>query len=445
MSNSMFEKLFLYSRQEIMGAKLDDILVPPELAAEARTLTALCLGGGGAQATSRRRRKDGTLVDTEIYGVPLVIDGELRGYLGLYQDITERKRAEADLVRYAEDLEVSKAAQEEHAQQLARLVEQLAQERDLLGTLMDTLPDNIYFKDRQSRFLRTNPATAKVLGLSDPRQAVGKTDFDFFPEEDAKAYFSDEQQVIETGQPLIGRIEKVRQPDGQYRWYSTSTVPIRDTQGRVTGLVGITRDMTERMQAEEKIRESEAKYRSLVSNIPDVVWTIDSEMRIAFLSPNIERLSGFSLEEHRRSGGGLFLENIHPEDIGKVKEGMEALFARSEPYDVECRMRRKDGEWIWVHDRAVAAYEKDGVRYADGLLTDISPSKRAEDTLRASEERYRELFENASDIVYTTGLDTRLTSLNRVGQQILGYSAEEATQLTLRAVGCPQALGTDQA
>ena len=310
MSNSMFEKLFLYSREEIFGAKLDDVIVPTELVSEARTLTALCLGGGGAQATSRRRRKDGTLLDTEIYGVPLVIDGELRGYLGLYQDITERKRAEADLIQYAEDLEVSKAAQEKHAQELARLVEELARERDLLGTLMDNLPDYIYYKDRQGGFVRINPAHAKVLGLNDPRQAVGKTDFDFFPEEDAKGYFSDEQQVIETGRSLIGRIEKVRQPEGQYCWCMTSTVPIRDIQGQVTGLVGIARDITERMQAEE--------------------------------------------------------------------------------------------------------------------------------TLRASEERYRELFENASDIVYTTGLDTRLTSLNRVGRKILGYSAEEATQLTLEQLVTPK-------
>jgi PAS domain S-box-containing protein len=441
MSNSAFEKLFLYSRQEIAGAKLDDFIVPEDLVAEAKSLTGLCLSGPGAFLTSCRRRKDGTIVDVEIYGVPLVIEGELRGVLALYQDITERVRAEADLVKYAEDLEVSRAAQEEHAQELARLIEELALERDLLGTLMDSLPDNVYLKDRQSRFLRTNPATAKVLGLSDPHQAVGKTDFDFFPEEDAKVYFSDEQQVIEAGQPLISRMERTRQPDGQYRWFSTSKVPIRDTQGRVTGLVGIGRDMTEHMETEEKIRESETNYRSLVSNIPDVVWTIDSGMRIAFLSPNIERLSGFSLEEHCRSGSGLFLENIHPEDVGKVKEGMEALFAKGEPYDVECRVRRKDGEWIWVHDRAVATYEKNGVRYADGLLTDISPSKRAEETLRASEERYRELFENASDLVYTTGLDTRLTSLNMVGQQILGYSEEEATQLTLAQVVAPKHWG----
>lgn len=438
MANSTFERLFLYSRQEIIGAGLDDLIVPPEFAAEAKTLTALCLGGGGAQATSQRRRKDGSLVDTEIYGVPLVIDAELRGYLGLYQDITTRKRAEADLIRYAEDLEISKAAQEEHARELARLVEELAQERDLLGTVMDNLPDCIFYKDRQSRFLRANPPLARMLGLNDPREAVGKTDFDFFPAEEARAYLSDEQRVIETGEALIGRAEKVRQPDGQYRWYATSTVPIRDNHGRVLGLVGISRDMTESMEAEKKIRESEAKYRSLIANIPDVIWTADSELQFAFISTNVERLSGFSLDEVYRTGARLFLQNVHPDDVGKVTNGMGALFARGEPYDVEFRVRRKDGEWIWIHDRAVATYEINGVRYADGLLSDITLSKRAEETLRASEERYRELFENASDIVYTTGMDTRLTSLNRVGQKILGYSAQEATQLDLEQLVAPR-------
>jgi len=205
-----------------------------------------------------------------------------------------------------------------------------------------------------------------------------------------------------------------------------------------TLLQSTVRDITERKAVEEKLQESETKYRSLVSNIPDVIWTIDSELQFAFISPNIERLSGFSLEEVYRCGAALFFESIHTEDVGSVGNALEALFARGEPYDVQCRVRRKDGEWIWVRNRAVTTYEKNGVRYADGLLSDITPSKRAEEALRASEERYRELFENASDIIYTTDLDTRLRSLNRAGQQTLGYSAEEATQLTLSQVVAPK-------
>src|SRR5208337_28579 len=100
----------------------------------------------------------------------------------------------------------------------------------------------------------TNRAHAHALGLSNPTQAIGKTDFDFFPLEDAKNFFRDEEQVIQSGQPLIGRVESARLADGQIRWLSTIKMPLRDTYGHVTGLVGISRDMTERMHAQEELK-----------------------------------------------------------------------------------------------------------------------------------------------------------------------------------------------
>ncbi len=215
MSNSAFERLFLYSHEEIVGANLDSFIVPEHLASEAKSMNALCQSGAGAQMTTRRRRKDGALVDVDIYGVPLVIEGNLRGILALYHDITERRRAEENLVKYAEDLEISQAAQEEHARELARLVEELAQERELLRALMDNLPDYIYFKDLQSRIIRTNLAHAKAFGLSDPAQVVGKTDFDFFTAEHAQQAYSDEQEVVNTGKPMMAKEEKETWPDGR--------------------------------------------------------------------------------------------------------------------------------------------------------------------------------------------------------------------------------------
>ncbi|HSL31274.1 MAG TPA: PAS domain S-box protein [Anaerolineales bacterium] len=132
--------------------------------------------------------------------------------------------------------------------------EELIRERDLLRTLMDSIPDTIYFKDTLSRFTRVNKAQTFVLGISDPGEAIGKTDLDFQPLELAKAFYAEEQEIVETGQPLIDRIEFNPTADGRPRWFSATKVPIRDADGHVTGIVGISRDITQRRLAEEEIR-----------------------------------------------------------------------------------------------------------------------------------------------------------------------------------------------
>jgi PAS domain S-box-containing protein len=151
--------------------------------------------------------------------------------------------------------------------------------------------------------------------------------------------------------------------------------------------------LSERKHAEEALEASEERYRSLVCNVPDVVWTADADGRFAFISPNIEQLSGFAMEEVYTQGARLFFGCIHPADVGKVREGFQALFAQGQGYDVECRMRRKSGEWIWARYRAAATYERNGVRYADGLLSDITARKRVEERLRVQYEATRALAE----------------------------------------------------
>jgi len=103
---------------------------------------------------------------------------------------------------------------------------ELSHERDLLQALMDNIPDTIYFKDINSRFTRINRAQAKTLGIKNPREAVGKTDFDFFTLEHAQGYFNDEQEIIKTGQPLVSKVEKIGRSDGQFRWITSTKVPI---------------------------------------------------------------------------------------------------------------------------------------------------------------------------------------------------------------------------
>lgn len=121
---------------------------------------------------------------------------------------------------------------------------------DLLNALMSNVPDTIYFKDSSSRFICINNAQATTLGLSSPDEAVGKTDFDFFLPEHAKDAFDDEQRLIETCEPVIDKVEQIRRADGELRWVSATKVPMKNRDGEVIGIAGISRDITDRRNAE---------------------------------------------------------------------------------------------------------------------------------------------------------------------------------------------------
>jgi len=152
--------------------------------------------------------------------------------------------------RMAEQLAQSYAALEERVRQRTAA---LAAERHLLQSLMDHIPDHIYFKDRESHYLRVNRAMAQWIGVSSPDQAVGKSDADIFSPEHAAAARRDEQQVMATGQPIIGKEEKETWPDGRETWVSTTKAPFRNEQGEIIGTFGISRDITRRKIAEQQL------------------------------------------------------------------------------------------------------------------------------------------------------------------------------------------------
>jgi diguanylate cyclase (GGDEF)-like protein/PAS domain S-box-containing protein len=133
-------------------------------------------------------------------------------------------------------------------------ISHLQDEIFLLETLMDNVPDSIYFKDRQSRFTRINQYAAVHFGIESPAQAIGRTDFDFFADEHAAKALRDEKEIIRTGQPLVNVEEKETRADGEARWVSTTKLPLRDRDGKIVGTFGISRDITERKQAEEQLQ-----------------------------------------------------------------------------------------------------------------------------------------------------------------------------------------------
>ena len=130
---------------------------------------------------------------------------------------------------------------------------ELRNERELLQTLIDNVPDLIFFKDAHSRFTRVNRAHAQSMGCDDPRLVVGKTDADFYPSERAEEFRSDEARLIATGLPIINKLERQTAPGYEPRWSLTSKVPVKDELGNVIGLVGTARDVTQIHQAEEEL------------------------------------------------------------------------------------------------------------------------------------------------------------------------------------------------
>jgi len=149
---------------------------------------------------------------------------------------------------------------------------ELALERQLLRSLLDSIPDHVYFKDKKSRFIRCSRELSDRLGLDSPTEAEGKTDFDFFSKEHAQPALDDEKRIIKTGKPIINKVEKETWINGKTGWVLTSKMPYYDKDGDIVGTFGVSKDITKLVETEQALRKAEKKYRGIFENAVEGIF-----------------------------------------------------------------------------------------------------------------------------------------------------------------------------
>lgn len=263
--NPAAEQIYGWTAEEVMGKRGEDVLKTEFFSTTRADSLQQLQETGEFSGEIVQMRKDGSRVFIETNTVRLQDrSGHTTGYVSANRDISERKQIEKAL----------QSAHEELEQKVEERTAALSQANALLQALMDNIPDHIYFKDTQSRFIRNSRSQATLLGLHDPEETVGKTDFDFFPH--AAKSFAEEQELMRSGTPLVDFEEWVVWPDGREMWVSTTKMPLRNSEGQTIGIFGISRDITERKRNEQAIRRLNADLEKQAEQLQAAIKELEA-------------------------------------------------------------------------------------------------------------------------------------------------------------------------
>jgi PAS domain S-box-containing protein len=425
--------------EELVG-KTDFDLFPPELAAKYhRDDLRVMTNQETLDIIEAHQTPSGEKLFVHVIKSPIFdTAGHVIGIQGIFWDVTQRKRVE----------------------------EELAYERDLLRALLENIPDRIYFKDVQCRFLRCSKSMAQRLGVADPRDVVGKTDFEFHPQRQAQEFFDDEQRILLTGQPVINKLERQTDAEGREIWASVTKVPIYSRAGTVAGLIGLSRDITQLKQIEQALRQAEEKYRTIYENSVEGIFQTTPDGHFISANPALARLYGYNLPEELVAALTDIEHQLYV-DPQRRDEFSRLMREKGEVSGFESQVYRKDKSVIWISESARNVKDSAGnVLYYEGIVEDITARKQAEGererARQAALENARtkaQFLANMSHEIRTpmnaiTGMadllaDTRLTpeqreyvetirnsteSLLGIINEILDFSKIEAGKLTLEVI-----------
>lgn len=389
--NREFEELFQFEESEITGKNLDEVVAGHQYLMEAKSYTKETLRGKAIHGSGTRQRKDGSTVDVEFFGVPVVIDGSIVGAYGIYRDISERKRVE-DVLRESE----------------TRYKE-----------LADSLPQVVFETDERGDLTFANRYAFDLFGYTRDEFEKGLNAFQMLAPEDRDSAGENFARAL-SGEHLGGVEYTAQRKDGTTFPIEIYSSPIV-REHAVIGLRGIIVDLTERKKTEEALRESETKYSALVENSKDGIIMIQEGV-LTFINEASTNLVGYSPEEMI---GSSFVKFAAPEyrDL-VVRRYAERMGGREVPsiYDIE--LLRKDGTTVPVELNAMHI-EFRGKPTDLAFVRDITERRQVEIEAQKRQVYLESVLHNAPEAIVTLDASNLVLEWNPGAEQIFGYTRQE--------------------
>lgn len=342
--------------------------------------------------------KDGRVIPFEVNGdVIRDKEGEPVGFVFVCRDIRDRKLAE----------------------------DKLKESEERYRTIIENIEDGYAELDLKGEFIFVNEALCRIDGY--PKEELMKMSYrDIMDEENARKVFESYHRVFITGEPEKNLEYEIFSKDGQKKYLDTSISAVKDEAGQIVAFRGVVRDRTERKKAEEELQRSEEKYRNILETIREGYFEVDLAGNFTFFNDSICRMSGFYRDE--LMGMNYSRLSANDETTRQVYQTFNRVYKTERPSEgYDWAITRKDGSRIFIETSIMLRKDSSGgIIGFKGVIRNITERKQAEELLRASEKKYREIFNASSEAIFIHDAESgRIIDVNDSMLRIYGFNSKE--------------------